>query len=72
MAVDLETRLAEAEDAYHALMTGQSVAELKDQNGEAIRYTPASAPRLLAYITSLKQQLGLITPGSLGPARGWF
>lgn len=72
MAVDLTTRLAEAEEAYHALMTGQSVAELRDQNGELIRYTPANAPRLLAYIQSLKQQLGLIAPGSLGPARGWF
>ena len=72
MAVDLETRLAEAEEAYHALMTGQSVAELRDQNSELIRYMPANASRLLAYIQSLKQQLGLIAPGSLGPARGWF
>lgn len=72
MAVDLTTRLAEAEEAYHALMTGQSVAELRDQNSELIRYTPANASRLLAYIQSLKQQLGLIEPGSLGPARGWF
>ena len=72
MAVDLATRLAEAEEAYHALMTGQSAAEFRDQNGEMVRYTPANAARLLAYIQSLKQQLGLIAPGSLGPARGWF
>ena len=69
---DLQTKLEEAEAAYHALMTGQSVAELRDQNSEMIRYTPANAARLLAYIQSLKQQLGLIAPGSLGPARGWF
>ena len=53
---DLSNQLAEAEAAYHALMTGQSVAELRDQNGELIRYTPANASRLLAYIQSLKQQ----------------
>ena len=72
MAADLETRLAEAEQAYHDLMTGQSAAELKDSNGETIRYTPANASRLLGYITSLKSQLGLLTPGSMAPGRAWY
>ena len=70
MAVDLATQLAEAEAAYHALMVGQSVAELRDSNGELIRYTPASAARLLGYIMSLKQQLGM-NPAA-GPARPVF
>jgi hypothetical protein len=69
---DLQTRLQEAEQAYHDLMTGQSAAELKDSNGETVRYTPANAARLLGYITGLKQQLGLITPGSMAPGRAWF
>ncbi|MCQ4311702.1 gpW family protein [Pseudomonas stutzeri] len=69
MAVDLQTQLQEAEQAYHNLMVGQSVAEFRDQNGELVRYTPANATRLLAYITSLKMQLGGCP---VGPARVWF
>ena len=67
---DLTTQLAEAEAAYHALMLGQSVAELRDANGELVRYSPANAGRLQAYIQSLKQQLGLLTTS--GPARPIF
>lgn len=69
---ELEAKLADAEAAYHALMIGQSIAELRDQNGELVRYTPANAGRLLAYITSLKQQLGLIGVNGFSPARAWF
>lgn len=75
MAVDtvtLQSRLAEAEAAYHSLMVGGSVAELRDHNGEQIRYTPANASRLSAYITWLKIQLGLLPANSLRPGRGWF
>lgn len=72
MAADLQARLQEAELAYHRLMTGQSAAEFRDQNGELVRYTPANASRLLAYITSLKAQLGLLPAGALAPARAWF
>lgn len=75
MAVDtqtLQTRLTEAEAAYHSLLVGTSVAELRDHNGELMRFTPANAGRLLAYITSLKQQLGLLPRNSMAPGRGWF
>ena len=72
MAVDLQTRLDEAEAAYHALMTGQAVAEFRDHNGETVRYTAANASRLLAYIQSLKMQLGKLPPGALSPGRAWF
>jgi len=72
MAVDLQTRLDEAEQAYHSLMTGVSVAELRDHNGELIRYTPANASRLLAYIQSLKIQLGQVSRSSIFPGRGRF
>lgn len=66
----LQERLEEAENAYHLLMTGQSVAEFRDQNGEVVRYTAASANRLAAYIQSLKIQLGQ-APGS-APMGAWF
>ena len=71
MAVDLQAKLLAAETAYHDLMVGRSVVELRDQNGELVRYTPASAQRLQVYVQSLRRQLGL--PGSgTGPARAVF
>jgi hypothetical protein len=51
-------RLREAEDALHQLMIGDKPVEVRDQNGEAVKYTPANAGRLRAYIAELKQQLG--------------
>lgn len=66
MSQTLEQRLAAAEDAYDALMTGRSVQELRDANGETIRYTPASAPRLRAYIEDLRRQLNNSTTGPMG------
>jgi len=72
VALDLNIALEEAEAAYHALMTGQSVAEIRDQNGELVRYSPANAAKLLAYITTLKSKLGLTSPCTIGPAGAWF
>lgn len=72
MAVDLQARLDEAEAAYHALMTGQSVTELRDHNGETIRYSRTDAAKLWGYIQYLKGQLGQLTPGALAPGRVWF
>lgn len=72
MALDLQACLQEAETAYHQLVTGQSAVEFRDQNGELVRYTPASAVRLASYIQSLKRQLGLLPAASLAPARVWF
>ena len=50
--------LAEAEAAYHQLMTGRAVVECHDQNGESVKYATANAFRLAAYIQELKNQLG--------------
>lgn len=58
--------LDEAKAAYHRLMLGEAVVEVRDQSGESIRYQAATASRLLAYIRSLEAQLNL-TPG--GPMR---
>ena len=53
-------------------MTGTSVVELRDQNGETIKYGASSRSALAAYINDLKTQLGLICPGSRGPMKVWF
>ena len=70
--VVLTTRLAEAEKAYHDLQTGQQARVLVDQSGERIEFTPATAPRLAAYITDLKRQLGMLAISSTGPMGFWF
>jgi predicted regulator of Ras-like GTPase activity (Roadblock/LC7/MglB family) len=61
--------LAEAEAAYHKLMTGTMATVFVDQNGERIEYTQANAFRLAAYIAELKRRLG---PSSMGPMRVWL
>ena len=63
--MDLTTALAEAEKAYHLLMTGRSAAEVRDHNGELIRFTQVNATQLKKYILDLKSQLGL--PLGAGP-----
>lgn len=67
---DLTVLLNEAEAAYHRLMTGASMVELRDSNGESIRYSAISANKLQGYILSLKMQLGM--PTGLGPMRVRF
>lgn len=53
----LQERLTEAETAYHELVIGKGVAEVRDANGEVIRYTQTSISRLAAYIADLKRQI---------------
>ena len=53
----LAQRLAEAELAYHQLMTGDKPVELRDSNGESIRYTIADKRKLKDYIEDLKAQI---------------
>lgn len=60
--------LADAEAKYHALLTGRAVVELRDQNGEVVRYNQASAPKLKAYIDELKLVVAG-TPTCTGPMR---
>ena len=66
----LAEKLVEAEAAYHELLTGKSVVELRDSNSEMVRYTAANANRLLNYIQSLKAQIAQgDTPRYEGPMR---
>ena len=55
----LEANLAAAEKAYHNLMIGGGVAEIRDQNQELVRFTAANRSALIGYINSLRAQLGL-------------
>lgn len=57
--------LAQAEEAYHKLMLGQTVVEVRDSNGETIRFNAANANKLATYINDLKRQLGQITSGPM-------
>jgi hypothetical protein len=50
-------RLAEAETAYHQLITGDKPVELRDSNGESIRYTMADKGKLKNYIAELKAEI---------------
>lgn len=54
----LAEQLAEAEAAYHNLMTGSAVVRFQDQNGESLTYTQATVGRLSAYIAGLRRQIG--------------
>ena len=64
-------QLQEARTAYHALMTGQSIVEFRDQNGETVKYGQANANKLAIYIQQLEQQLGQTT-APRGPMEPWF
>lgn len=68
--MDPKIALADAEAAYHRLMTGGSAVEFRDSNGELVRYSAVSATKLMGYILSLKQQLGM--PTQSAPMRPWF
>ena len=63
--------LDEAWTAYRGLMIGGAIAELTDQNGEKLRFTPAKKGDLLNYIRFLEMKLGIAQPSS-GPMRVWF
>ena len=67
-AATLTARLAEAEASLHTLAIGQTPTEIRDQNGELVKYNPASPTRLRAYIYELKVTLGQIRPA---PMTAW-
>lgn len=63
--------LTEAENALHALLTGAAIVELRDQNGETLKYQRANKRDLMVYITWLEGQLGVVTAPT-GPMRVWM
>lgn len=54
---ELHAYLKEAETAYRDLMLGKGVVEVRDSNGESVRFSMANASRLKAYIAELKAEL---------------
>jgi hypothetical protein len=66
-----ESRLADAEQAYHDLRCGKSARVFVDQNGERVEFAVANAGRLQAYIIELKKALGKPT-GLSGPLNAWM
>ena len=63
--------LLDAQQAYHDLMTGAAIVEVRDQNAETIRYSKTNKNDLFAYIEWLKGQLGMTVAPS-GPMRVWM
>ncbi len=53
----LQTRLQEAENAYHLLMTGQQEVSVHIDGYGAVTYTSANMTQLERYITNLKMML---------------
>lgn len=66
----LQERLDDAEQALHDLLTGKSVAQVRDANGEMITYTQADRVSLRAYIAELKRKIDPTTV--VGPMRPFF
>lgn len=60
----IKLRLAEAEYAYHQLMTGQATVIIKDQNSEMVQYNAASAARLATYINYLRDLVAQLSGGN--------
>lgn len=56
--IELEALLKDARAAYHALMMGQALVSVQDQNGERVTFRSASRADLYAYIQDLERQLG--------------
>ncbi len=50
----LQTRLKEAEEAYHLLMTGSQEVSVHIDGYGAVTYTSANMTQLERYITNLK------------------
>lgn len=62
--------LAEAEAAYHQLLTGRAVKVVVDQNGERLEFQVGRKGDLAAYIEKLKLDVAGTTP--CGPLRVFF
>lgn len=63
----LQTRLNEAESAYHRLLTG-SLEESIGLGDMQVRYSKAEAPNLAAYLSQLRGEIAALG-GSTGSRR---
>jgi hypothetical protein len=67
----LQTRLTQAESAYHKLLTGSMEERVDTGSGYAVAYTRADADKLLAYINTLKGEIAALGGGGR-PRRGFI
>lgn len=71
---EIRAQIADANKAYHNLLTGTMARVLVDQNGERVEFTATNRDNLYRYI----QQLNAMLPSAcapvtvLGPARFIF
>lgn len=63
----VQTQLAEARAAFHALNTGRMARVVVDQNGERVEFTATNRNALYGYIQQLER---LLAPGSTPPKNG--
>lgn len=56
-----QERLDQAKDAYHKLQIGAAFVEVRDSNGEMVRYKPADTVKLRSYIRELERNMGIGT-----------
>lgn len=66
----LQEQLAQAEQAYHELLIGQSARVVVDQNGERVEFTATTRASLRQYIEQLKLRISGTCPA--GPLRVRF
>lgn len=64
-----QTRLTQAETAYHKLLTGKSATAI-GYDGETMSYAPADKQELRRYISSMQKALGSVS-SSRPRARGF-
>ncbi|MFP7671749.1 gpW family head-tail joining protein [Marivita sp. S0852] len=53
----LAERLGEGENALHDLLLGQQAVEVRDSNGESVRFTPTKREELRRYIRELTDEI---------------
>ena len=63
----VETRLAEAEAAYHDWRIGRHTRSFQDSNGEKVDYSVEAMRGLPAYIAELKRLLGTAVSAPMRP-----
>lgn len=61
-----QERLAQAESAYHDLMTGSATKVFVDQNGERVEFIAAKKSDLYSYIQQLR---GSVAPNTVNVPR---
>lgn len=65
----LRAELAALKTAYTQIITGKSLREVVDQNGERVAFSPANLPRLKQLINETEAQIRRCSGGgSRGPA----